>query len=102
LAATHKVSGTPPLKSCQKTEKKKKQLNRFYKQVREFREGLKNVNYFQKNKFFRKLKVNHSKDWLLSVELYELAKNNGDLEDFAKDLKLYLGKTLKKKPKANS
>jgi len=70
-------------------------LEQFYKQVREFREG-KNVT-ISRNKVFQEIKVNHSKDWLLSVELYELAKNNGD-EDFAKDLKLYLETLKKQKP----
>lgn len=92
LAATRKVSDTA-IKAA-KTEKKK-QLEQFYKQVREFREG-KNVT-ISRNKVFQEIKANHSKDWLLSVELYELAKNNGD-EDFAKDLKLYLETLKNQKP----
>ncbi len=81
---THKVSDTT-IKS-EKT-KKKKQLEQLYKQVREFREG-KNVT-ISRNKVFKEIRTNHPEDWLLSVELYELAKNNDDI-NFAKNLKSYL------------
>jgi phenylalanine-4-hydroxylase len=89
---THKVTDTT-IKSA-KTEKRK-QLEQFYKQVREFREG-KNVT-ISRNKVFQEIKANHPEDWLLSVELYELAKNNGD-GSFAKELKSHLEALKRQKP----
>ena len=77
---THKVTDTT-IKST-KTPKSK-QLEQLYKQVREFREG-KNTT-ISRNKVFQEIKANHPEDWLLSVELYELAKNNDDIS-FAKDI----------------
>ncbi len=71
------------------------QLFQLYKQVREFREG-KNVT-ISRNKVFQEIKANHPEDWLLSVELYELAKNNGD-GIFAKDLKAHLEALKFQKP----
>ncbi|MCM4150941.1 aromatic amino acid hydroxylase [Arenibacter sp. N53] len=88
----HKITDTT-IKSA-KTPKRK-QLEQLYKQVREFREG-KNVT-ISRNKVFQEIKANHPKDWLLAVELYELAKNNGD-ENFAKELKSYLETLKQSKP----
>jgi phenylalanine-4-hydroxylase len=85
---THKITETTIKKA--KTNKRK-ELEQLYRLVREFREG-KNVT-ISRNKVFQEIRANHPEDWLLSVELYELAKNNGD-ENFAKALKLHL-ETLK-------
>ena len=89
---THKVTDTT-IKSA-KTEKRK-QLEQLYKQIREFREG-KNVT-ISRNKVFQEIKANHPEDWLLAVELYELAKNNDDVS-FAKELKSYLEALKHQKP----
>ena len=89
---THKVTDTTI--KLAKTAKRK-QLEQLYKQVREFREG-KNVT-ISRNKVFQEIKANHPEDWLLSVELYELAKNNGD-GIFAKDLKAHLEALKFQKP----
>ena len=89
---THKVTDTTI--KWAKTEKRK-QLEQFYKQVREFREG-KNVT-ISRNKVFQEIKANHPEDWLLSVELYELSKNNGD-GSFAKELKSHLEALKRQKP----
>ena len=70
-------------------------MEQLYKQVREFREG-KNVT-ISRNKVFQEIKANHSEDWLLAVELYELAKNNDDVS-FAKELRSYLEALKHQKP----
>lgn len=78
------------------TSKKRKSLERYYEQIRHFREG-KNTT-ISRNKVFRELKENHPKDWLLPVELYELAKNNGD-EGFAMEIEVHLEKIKRDYPK---
>ncbi|MCM4167035.1 hypothetical protein KCTC52924_01892 [Arenibacter antarcticus] len=90
---THKISDTTikATKTEQHTE-----LEQLYLQVREFRDG-KNTNT-SRNKIFQELKLNHPEDWLLSVELYELAKNNEDWE-FAKEIAEHLEIVKQNKPK---
>nr|WP_246200092.1 aromatic amino acid hydroxylase [Maribacter luteus] len=67
-------------------------LEQLYQQVRDFREG-KNTT-ISRNKVFAEIKANHPEDWLLSVELYELAKSNndfifaGDIRDHLENVKL--------------
>jgi len=77
---THKVSSTT-IKPVITAERRKLQL--LYRQIREFREGTNTT--ISRNKVFKEIKENYPDDWLLSVELYELAKNNHD-EDFAKEI----------------
>ena len=48
--------------------------------------------------FFDVIKENYPEDWLLSVELYELAKTNGDT-DFAKDIADHLESVKQNRPK---
>ncbi|WP_282053345.1 aromatic amino acid hydroxylase [Maribacter luteus] len=62
-------------------------LEQLYQQVRDFREG-KNTT-ISRNKVFTEIKANHPEDWLLSVELYELAKSNNDFI-FAEDIRNHL------------
>src|SRR5690606_13465409 len=81
---THKLTGTTLKKP--KTGKRK-QLEILYGQIREFREG-KNIT-IARNKVFHEIKNNHPGDWLLPVELYELARNNGD-RAFAHEIYQYL------------
>ena len=61
-----------------KKDEKRVQLERFYEQIRHFREG-KNTTV-SRNKVFQALKKDHPKDWLLPVELYELAKQDNNQE----------------------
>ncbi|MBT8282759.1 MAG: aromatic amino acid hydroxylase [Muriicola sp.] len=77
---THKVTSTT-IKPVISPERKKLQL--LYLQIREFREGTNTT--ISRNKVFKELKANYPHDWLLSVELYELAKNNND-EEFADEI----------------
>lgn len=63
------------------------QLETYYHQVREFREGINTT--ISRHKVFQEVCAKYPNDWLLSVELYELAKNNGD-KDFAVEIASYL------------
>ena len=70
---THSVSSTTikPVKSAAR-----KKLEQLYLQIREFREGTNTT--ISRNKVFKEVKEHYPNDWLLSVELYELARNNED------------------------
>ncbi|TAI48116.1 aromatic amino acid hydroxylase [Flagellimonas allohymeniacidonis] len=63
------------------------ELEEYYKLIRDFREG-KNTT-ISRNKVFHELQKKHPDDWLLSVELFELAKKNGDTA-FAKEIQEHL------------
>lgn len=72
---THELSSTT-IKPERSAEFKK--LEQYYRQIRDFREGTNTT--ISRNKVFNVIKEEFPNDWLLSVELYELAKNNGDRE----------------------
>ncbi len=80
----HEVSSTSSSKALSEERKK---LENFYHQIREFREG-KNTT-ISRHKVFERVQEEFPNDWLLSVELYELAKNNGD-QEFATEIKAHL------------
>lgn len=71
-------------------------LERYYQQIRDFREGT-NTS-ISRNKVFKAVKEDFPKDWLLSVELYELAITNGDTE-FAAEIKAHLEQVKQNHPK---
>ena len=54
------------------------QLEQLYQQVRDFREG-KNKT-ISRNNVFKELQKNHPQDWLLPMELYELAMASKNIE----------------------
>jgi len=72
------------------------ELEGYYKQIREFREG-KNTT-ISRNKVFAAVRDKFSKDWLLSIELYELAVTNGD-NNFAQEIKQHLEAVKQDNPK---
>lgn len=72
------------------------ELERLYQQIRDFRNG-KNTT-ISRNKVFQQLKEKYPTDWLLSVELYELAMGNHD-QGFAKEIKQYLESIKMENPK---
>lgn len=74
---------------------KKQQLEQLYQQVRDFREGTNTT--ISRNKVFRELKNHFPQDWLLAIELYELAKINGD-ESFSEAIILHLESVKQHKP----
>ena len=90
---THEVSSST-IKPEVSAERKK--LEQYYEQIRHFREGINTT--ISRNKVFKEIKEKFSEDWLLSVELYELAKNNGD-EDFAKEIAEHLEGVKQHDPK---
>jgi len=71
-------------------------LERYYEQIRHFREG-KNTT-ISRHKVFEVIKNDYPEDWLLSVELYELAKLNGDT-DFANEIAIHLETVKQNNPK---
>lgn len=62
-----------------KKSKKQLELERLYQQIRDYRDGKNRT--ISRTKVLEELIKNHSKDWLLTVEIYELAKlgNESDL-----------------------
>ena len=74
-----------------KKDSKTLQLEKLYHQIREFREG-KNTT-ISRNKVFKEIVTHFPEDWLLSVELYELAKMNPEKPKeqlFAAEIKSHL------------
>ncbi len=88
----HKISSTP--KQTAKNSELKK-LENLYQQVRDFREGTNTT--ISRHKVFEVIKDEYPDDWLLAVELYELAKLNGDL-DFADELVSHLETVKQNRP----
>jgi len=81
---THELSSTTIKQAKDKVRSKLEQL---YTQVREFREGTNTT--ISRHKVFEEIKKEYPSDWLLSVELYELAKTNGDMV-FSKEILAHL------------
>ena len=81
---THEISSVTIKPS--KSEARKK-LERYYEQIRHFREGSNTT--ISRNKVFKEIREKYPNDWLLSVELYELAKNNSD-DGFAQKIRTHL------------
>ncbi len=71
------------------------QLQLLYQQIRDFREGKHTT--ISRNKVFQEIKSNFPSDWLLPVELYELAKDNGD-DDFAREIRNHLESIKQQRP----
>ena len=57
-------------------DKDKILLQQFYQQVRDYRKGLNTT--ISRNKVFEEIRKKFPNDWLLSVELYELAKSTNE------------------------
>ncbi|MDG3584141.1 aromatic amino acid hydroxylase [Galbibacter pacificus] len=79
-------------KKSERTQK----LELLYNQVREYREGKNRT--ISRHKVFEEIQTHYPEDWLLSVELYELAKTNGD-SDFAEEIIAHLETVKQYKPK---
>ncbi|MDP5229950.1 MAG: aromatic amino acid hydroxylase [Cellulophaga sp.] len=77
---THKITDTT-IKP--KKDSETEQLELYYQQIRDFREE-KNTT-ISRNKVFQELKNKYPNDWLLSIELYELAMASGD-DEFSKEI----------------
>jgi len=90
---THELSSTT-IRPERSPEFKK--LEQYYRQIRDFREGTNTT--ISRNKVFNVIREDFPDDWLLSVELYELAKNNGD-KDFYNAILSHLEKVKQNNPK---
>ncbi len=90
---THELSSSTIKQAKDKVRSKLEQL---YAQVREFREGTNTT--ISRHKVFEEIKKEYPKDWLLSVELYELAKTNGDMV-FSKEILAHLETVKPDNPK---
>ena len=88
----HEISNSSTKNEISQDQKK---LNSLYQQVRDFREGENTT--ISRHKVFHEIKITFPNDWLLSVELYELAKNNGDTE-FAIEIAAHLEWVTKRNP----
>ena len=91
---THEVTSETikPIKS-----EARKKLELYYKQIRDYREGSNTT--ISRNKVFKEVCEKYPNDWLLSIELYELAKNNNDLE-FAQQIHSHLEAVKLNNPKS--
>jgi len=91
---THEVTSETikPIKS-----EARKKLELYYKQIRDYREGSNTT--ISRNKVFKEVCEKYPNDWLLSIELYELAKNNNDLE-FAQQIHSHLETVKLNNPKS--
>ena len=90
---THQLSSTT-IKPDKSPERRK--LEQLYGQIRDFREGTNTT--ISRNKVFKEVRENYPDDWLLSVELYELARKNQD-EDFAIEISEHLETVKQRNPK---
>jgi phenylalanine-4-hydroxylase len=90
---THKISSETihPVPSAERLK-----LEQYYQQVREFREGINTT--ISRNKVFKEVREQFPNDWLLSVELYELAMHNGD-QDFGEAIVSHLEAVKQHNPK---
>jgi phenylalanine-4-hydroxylase len=71
-------------------------LENLYQQVRDFREG--KAETLNLRMVFKELKENHTQDWLLTVELYEIARNHGNYA-FSESIFTYLQELINRRPK---
>lgn len=90
---THSLSATPKREKKGGTVGK---LDSYYEQVRHYREGTNTT--ISRNKVFREVREHFPDDWLLSVELYELAQNNNDTS-FAEEIAAHLETVKQKNPR---
>lgn len=78
-----------------KKSKERIALEALYQQVRDYREGKNNT--ISRTKVLEELIENHPNDWLLPVELYELAQLDNETK-LAKKILLHLEKIKQNKP----
>lgn len=96
LASFDRVTHTPSSTTIH-TEKSAERLHleQLYGQVRQFREGQNRT--ISRNKVLKELQARYPEDWLLSVELYELAADAKD-SDFAREIADHLETVKLRRP----
>lgn len=90
---SHELSVTP---SNDNRSAEQKRLEVLYKRIRDWREGKDQT--ISRRKIFEELKENYPNDWLLSVELYELAQKDSNSE-LSKAVKVHLETVKQQNPK---
>lgn len=90
---SHEISNTP-----KKTKKSKEKtvLENYYQQVRDYRNGINNT--ISRNKVFQEVSKTFPNDWLLSIELYELAKYTNE-NNLANNILKHLEQVKQNTPK---
>ena len=73
------------------------ELEAYYKQIRDYRERRNKI--ISRTKVFQEIQQKFPLDWLLPVEIYELAMENND-QDFAKEIRSHLHGIKLDNPKA--
>ncbi len=96
LASFDRVTHTPSSQTIHvEKDAERLHLEQLYGQIREFREG-KNTT-ISRNKVLKELQARYPEDWLLSVELYELASAAKD-SDFAREIADHLEAVKQQRP----
>ncbi|SHG44642.1 aromatic amino acid hydroxylase [Flagellimonas flava] len=88
----HKLTETTIKKT---SDEERIKLEGYYQRVREYREGIN--TYISRGKLFEEFKAEFPLDWLLPVELYELAKI-GQRETLTGEIKSHLEDIKKQRP----
>ncbi|RYJ42024.1 aromatic amino acid hydroxylase [Flavobacterium beibuense] len=78
-----------------KKSAQKEELEGLYQNIRNIRDGV--ANTISIEDIFKKLKENHSNDWLLSVEITELLNQNKQ-QELLNEVLLHLDEVKKKRP----
>lgn len=89
---THELT-EPTIKKTR--DAKRMKLLEYYKRVRDYREGIN--TFISRGKLFEEIKEEFPEDWLLSVELYELARK-GQRDELAVTIKSHLEEMKKSRP----
>ncbi|MEX0361628.1 MAG: aromatic amino acid hydroxylase, partial [Allomuricauda sp.] len=89
---THKITETT-IKKTRDAQRLK--LEAYYKRVRDYRDGIN--TFISRGKLFEEVKEEFPEDWLLPVELYELARK-GQREELATTIKTHLEEVKKLRP----
>ena len=90
---THEISSS---KTSRKVSEEQRQLERYYELLRAYRAGVNTT--ISIHKVFEKASNEHPNDWLLAVELYELAAANNDA-NFAMKIEAHLETVKQNNPK---
>ena len=79
-----------------KKDESRLRLEEYYEQIRDIRVGKNST--VSRHKVFQALQKNYPSDWLLAVEIYELAKKNGESK-FEKEILSHLEQVKRDNPK---
>lgn len=89
---THKLTETT-IKKTRDAQRLK--LEEYYQRVRDYRDGIN--TFISRGKLFEEIREEFPEDWLLPVELYELARK-GQRDELSLDIKSHLEEVKKSRP----